>query len=121
MSIVKKLPAVLIAAVGMSFSLAGTALAERILVDKTVAAGDTIEFEPDNMAATTICFQTTDNKNGYIIIMDLMSQGMPEMTRTSPKQQCISKSFNNMPGFIDVLGPEHPTLSQSIRVIVKQP
>ena len=123
MSIVKKLPAVLMAAVGMSFSLAGAALAETIVIDKTVAAGDSIEVPatPDDMRSKTICFQTTDNKNGYIMIMDLMSQGIPELTRTTPQQQCVSKSFNRLPGFIDVIGPGHPALSQSIRVIVKQP
>lgn len=76
MSIVKKLPAVLIAAVGISFSVAGTALAEEpIFAERTLASRDDFIIKPPDRRNTTICYKATDNLEPYLLMAIADRQG----------------------------------------------
>jgi hypothetical protein len=130
MSISKKLPAVLIAVVGISFSFVGTTLAQTILVDnKTLGPQEDLEFTPPNMNNTTLCFQTTDNLRGMLVVLYIsggsMSSGYEpkfENFDVSPQEKCISKGFSTLPvTVINVASPDHPFLSKSIRVRATHP
>ncbi|MEG4842261.1 hypothetical protein [Microcoleus sp. B9-D4] len=120
MTIVKKLGVVLITTVGISFGVVGTTLADMVIkVDKILVPEDEeLIFEPSNMAANTICFQTTDKLNGYIFITAGMNK--PEFKRATPKETCISTSSNRMPILITGAFRPLPDESKSIRVYVKE-
>lgn len=120
MSIVKTLPAVLIAAVGISFGFVGTALADTIIkADKIlVPENDELVFKPSHMGGSTICFQTTDKLEGYIMIMPGMDE--PDLLEATPTEKCISKSTGRMPIIIVGAFRDLPDESKSIRVYVKE-
>ena len=122
MSFVKKLPAVLIAAVGISFGFVGTALAETtVLADKTLGAQEDFEFTPQDGRNTTICFQTTDNLPGYLKVTYLSGRyPKTESIDASPKEKCISRSMTIFPVSVLNFPKNNPGLSRSVRVYAKQ-
>jgi hypothetical protein len=123
MSFVKKLPAVLIAAVGISFGFVGTALAETtVLADKTLGAQEEFRFKPQDMRDTTICFQTTDNLPGYLKVTYLAGRDVKtESIDASPKEKCITRSMSMIFPVIVLNFPKNnPGLSRAVRVYAKQ-
>lgn len=127
-TIVKKLPAVLIAAVGISFGFTGTALAD-ILVEKTLAPGESLDFYlgiegmGNDKKDITICFQTTDNLPTKILIVHGYDDP-PNFVDASPEKQCVTSSINNgrsgsvdFPRFMGNL----PGGSKAVRVTLTQP
>jgi hypothetical protein len=126
MSIVKKLPAVLIAAVGISFSFAGTALAETILLEeKTLGPQETLDLRPKDMRNTTLCFQTTDNLVGNLKLVYVTGSGRGmdvkmESLQASAKEQCISRSMGIYPARVINMQMDRPEFSRSVRVRATQ-
>ena len=124
MSIVKKLPAVLMAAVGICFSVAGTALAETVLFDKIVTYPDNVLLvNLIHRGEAKICFRTTDNKISSITISNLDRSSEIHMMVVSD-QQCIPKSIQNYAAmiYVSVTDPDddHPTASKSVHLRVTQ-
>ena len=125
MSIVKKLPAVLIATVGISFSFAGAALAERILLgETTLGAQEDVDFEPKDRRNMTICFQTTDNLPGNLKLIYMTSSSSSDIKienlNASPQEQCISRSVYIIPARVINFPMDKPGLSRSVRVRATQ-
>ncbi|HEY9808397.1 MAG TPA: hypothetical protein V6D13_03570 [Halomicronema sp.] len=121
MIIVKKLPAVLITTVGISFGVVGTALAETILVDnKTLGPEEQLEFTPPGYGQTLICFETSDNFFGTVIVVDTSTSELKqERFFPGPKTKtCISRDFNRYPIIVINSVTPNDTISQSIRVRV---
>jgi len=122
MSIVKKLPAVLIAAVGISLSFAGTALAETILLgEKTLGPQETLDLRPKDMKNTTLCFQTTNNLVGNLkLVYFTGGEVKVESLQASAKEQCISRSMGIYPARVINMQMDRPEFSQSVRVRATQ-
>lgn len=123
MSIAKKLPAVLIAAVGISFSFVGTALAQTILLgEKTLGPEEEFQFRPEDRRNTTLCFQTTDNLPGELTLIYFTGGWDVEVEdlEASPKEKCISRSMNIIPVTVINMQMERPEFSRSVRVYAKQ-
>ncbi|MEG4858086.1 hypothetical protein QUB75_10270 [Microcoleus sp. K1-B6] len=126
MSFVKKLPAVLIAAAGISLGFAGTALAETILLgEKTLGPQETLDLRPKDMRNTTLCFQTTDNLVGNLKLLYITDRGggidvKIEDLQASAKEQCISKSMGIYPVRIINMQRNRPEFSRSVRVRATQ-
>ncbi|MEG3837770.1 hypothetical protein QUA46_15070 [Microcoleus sp. MON2_D6] len=126
MSIVKKLPAVLMAAVGISFSFASTALAQKILLgEKTLGLQEDVDFKPQNRSNMTICFQTTDNLPGSLILIYMASSNSSdikmERLKATPTEQCISRSVYIIPARVSNIGRDDiPGFSRSVRVRATQ-
>jgi len=126
MSIVKKLPAVLIAAVGISLGFVGTALAETILLgEKTLGPQETLELRPTDIRNTTLCFQTTDNLVGNLKMLYIISSGggidvKIEDVQASAKEQCISRRMGIYPVRIINMQRNRPEFSRSVRVRATQ-
>lgn len=132
MSIVKKLPVVLIAAVGMSFSFVGTALAqEPIFAEATLGFREDLIIEPPDMRNTKICFKATDNLKPSLMIINMVNPRNPEMLRfpndmggrqvtQESDYQCVSISMRQMPSIVINGGFPDDGESQSLRVYVRQ-
>ncbi|MEG3981489.1 hypothetical protein QUA08_12000 [Microcoleus sp. T3B2] len=126
MSFVKKLPAVLIAAVGISFSFAGAALAETILLgEKTLGPQETLNLMPKDMRNITLCFQTTDNLVGNLKLVYVTGSGggmdvKIEDLRASAQEQCISRSLGIYPARVINMQMDRPEFSRSVRVRATQ-
>ena len=131
MSIVKTLPAVLIAAVGISFSFAGTALAEEpIFAEKTLGVREDLEIRPPNMLHTKICFKATDNLKPNLMIMNMRDPQNLQMIRIprdmgsqtvsqESDHQCITIFMRKLGGRVINLGYRDSD-SKSVHVYVRQ-
>ena len=131
LSIVKKLPAVLIAAVGISFGFAGTALAGEIFAEKTLGSEEHLRIRPPNRSNTIICYKATDNKEPNLIIISVADIQNPRLimipddmedlkVSQESGHQCISINLGIM-GVVRNSGYTDPsTKSQSIHVYVRQ-
>lgn len=132
MSIVKKLPAALIAAVGISFSVAGTALAEEpiFLVEKILGREERVDFVPrDTGRNVTLCFRTTDNKSDAVVYLKLIyviddgeldpSDAKIEDLEANAKEQCISRTMGDYMASVIYLGGTYQ-FGPSVRVRATQ-
>jgi hypothetical protein len=80
MSIVKKLPAVLIAAVGISLGFAGTALTEEpIFAEQTLGPDEELVVQAPGKRNTKICFKATDNLEPLLFILNMANPRNPEL------------------------------------------
>ncbi len=100
MSIVKKLPAVLIAAVGISFSFVGTALAEKpILAEKTLGRTETLRIpipaHPSPNTNIRICSKTTGSRT----LLHPLIINYPSATNGVLEFQ-IGPRSNNLPRYV---------------------
>jgi len=132
MSFVKKLPAVLIAAAGISLGFVGTALAETILLgEKTLGSQEKLSLMPkDKGRDITLCFQTTDNLVGKLKLLYITpTEGggidtKIEDVEASAKEQCISRRTGIYP--LEVVNMQTDRLlqfrrfSRSVRVRATQ-
>jgi hypothetical protein len=131
MSIVKKLPAVLIAAVGIFCCFAGTALADEIFVEKTLGPTEDLDIDPPDMRNTKICFKATDNLQPRLLLVNMADYRNPQMldlprelsgqkVSQESGHQCISMSLRSMPAFVRNLNMDDSSKSKSIHVYARQ-